>query len=117
MTEQRAELDESQRVLVPIVSSLGSAVAAFRTEKEIIKASTVAERVTSMLEASEEDASEEDAIEAITANLIEALSAGAPQGGLWLVLPDATWEIPAPYLKGPSDASPRPGGRYADGGM
>jgi hypothetical protein len=112
MTEQRAQLDESLRVLLPILQSLRSAADAFRTEKEVMKASTLVERVTSMLE----DAGE-TAIEAITANLIEALAAGAPQGALWLVLPDATWEIPAPYLKGPTDVSPRPRRRDADGGM
>jgi hypothetical protein len=112
MTAQRAELDESLRVLLPILQSLRSATEAFRTEKEVMKTSTLVERVTSML-----DDAGEAAIDAITANLLEALAAGAPQGALWLVLPGATWEIPAPYLKGPTDVSPRPRRRDADGGM
>lgn len=45
------------------------------------------------------------------ANLIEALTTGVPHGALWLVPPNAIWEIPSPYLKGPADVSPRPSRR------
>jgi hypothetical protein len=51
---------------------------------------------------------EKSDIEALTANLIKALTTGVPQGAMWLVLRNAIWEIPGPYLKGPADVSPRP---------
>jgi hypothetical protein len=109
LAEERRQLDESLQGLTPVVQSLQFEVEAFRTEKEIMKAATIAAHVTSML-----SGTEQSDVEAITANLIEALASGVPHGTLWLVLPDATWEIPAPYLKGPADVSPRPRRRDPD---
>jgi hypothetical protein len=106
LTEQWQELDQSERTNVRIVHRLHSAVEVFRTETEVMKADAVG---TSDKEKSD--------VEALTAKLIEALAAGGvPHGALWLVLPNAIWEIPGPYLKGPADVSPRPCRRDAGRG-
>jgi hypothetical protein len=57
---------------------------------------------------SSRQSSSEAGLEELTRRLVEALAQGVPKGALWLVAPMATYEIPAPYLKGPAEASPRP---------
>lgn len=109
LTEQWQELDESLQSLDRIAQRSQASVEVFRAETEVMKAGVAAD-----VKPVPGD-TEKPNVEALTANLVEALSTDMPRGALWLVLPNAIWEIPGPYVKGPADVSPRPRRRDAGG--
>jgi hypothetical protein len=98
LNEDREPLDELGEALIPLVQASQRAVAEFRAETDLMQ---------SAAEYSDGGYEEADLGE-LTGRLVEALAQGAPNGALWLVVPVATWEVPASYLKGRVDASPRP---------
>ena len=98
LNEDREPLDELGEALIPLVQASQRAIAEFRAETDVMKAA-----------AEYSDGGHEEAdLGELTGRLVEALAQGAPNGALWLVVPVATWEVPAAYLKGRVDASPRP---------
>jgi hypothetical protein len=98
LNEDREPLDELGEALIPLVQASQRAIAEFRAETDFMKAA-----------AEYSDGGHEEAdLGELTGRLVEALAQGAPNGALWLVVPVATWEVPAAYLNGRADASPRP---------
>jgi len=94
LREEGRQLHDLERTLVYTTLTLQAEVEAFRGEKEAMKVSSVAARVAANF-----GREVEGEIEAITANLIEALATRDPRGRMWLVEPDATWEVPTEYLR------------------
>jgi prefoldin subunit 5 len=95
LTQQLEQLERQLRSLVSDLSLLQCQAESFKSETLAVKACYTVGRVESLVEGCSWESPDVE-LDAIAANLLEALSASGPQGHVWIVTADATWAGPAP---------------------